>query len=318
MNLVRVDYAGMGGACEGIKQTGHTPIGFEWDRNACATRAAAKHLTIQCDLTQYRTPQHDWVGYWASPPCQPFSLAGKQEGKNLLPVLHEIVAKEKWGSVHSLDNQTRHVVDAARTAVELSPEWIVMEQVPEVFPLWKTVAVMLERHGYSTWAGLLNAANYGVPQTRLRAILMASRTRTVTAPTPTHAEHPGMFGEKPWVSMMEALGWGDSMAGAVVDRRTTTRTHNKVVVPTIPVPVTKPAPTATTKGIASQWIILKENMEPFKFTVPETLVLQSFDRHYPVQGHKTYQFEQIGNAMPPRFAAHIVAALIGLDVPHLN
>ena len=34
------------------------------------------------------------------------------------------------------------------------------------------------------------AADYGVPHTRTRAILMASRVRTVTPPEPTHAEHP--------------------------------------------------------------------------------------------------------------------------------
>lgn len=48
---------------------------------------------------------------------------------------------------------------------------------------------------------------YGVPQTRRRAVLMASREHPVTAPTPTHAETPGMFGEAPWVTMADALGW---------------------------------------------------------------------------------------------------------------
>ena len=53
------------------------------------------------------------------------------------------------------------------------------------------------------------AANYGVPQTRLRAFLLAHRTR-VHVPEPTHAKHPvpGLFVTLgPWVSMAEALGW---------------------------------------------------------------------------------------------------------------
>src|SRR5690606_37870098 len=77
-----------------------------------------------------------------------------------------------------------------------------------VLPLWSALAHVLERHGFSTWAGVLCAADYGVPQTRRRAVLMASRVRAAMPPTPTHAEMPGMFGERPWVSMAEALGWG--------------------------------------------------------------------------------------------------------------
>ena len=70
--MIRVDYAGPGGACEGLRTLGLEPVGIEWDAAACATRAAAGHLTIRADLATYR-PHHrpgSVVGYWASPPCQ--------------------------------------------------------------------------------------------------------------------------------------------------------------------------------------------------------------------------------------------------------
>jgi len=35
-------------------------------------------------------------------------------------------------------------------------------------------------------AGILNAADYGVPQRRKRAIILASRTGKLPLPTPTH------------------------------------------------------------------------------------------------------------------------------------
>ena len=64
--------------------------------------------------------------------------------------------------------------------------------------------------GYNAWAGILDAACYGVPQTRERAILIASRVRQVSCPEPTHYDpRKGLqLWGTPWVSMADALGWG--------------------------------------------------------------------------------------------------------------
>lgn len=51
--------------------------------------------------------------------------------------------------------------------------------------------------------------------------------------------------------------------------------------------------------------------EPIKITAREAGVLQSFPAGYPWQGNKGQMFSQIGNAVPPRLAAHLLA-------PHLN
>ena len=44
-------------------------------------------------------------------------------------------------------------------------------------------------------------------------------------------------------------------------------------------------------------------------------ILQSFPPDYPWHGTKTSQQRQVGNAVPPLMAAHILAALCGLEVP---
>jgi DNA (cytosine-5)-methyltransferase 1 len=118
------------------------------------------------------------------------------------------------------DDRTALVLEPLRWALELRPETTCWEQVPAVLPLWERCAQILRAAGYSAWAGILNAEQYGVPQTRRRAVLIASRVRAVDAPTPTHSRYyptaptrldDGVF---PWVSMADALGWDpDDLVG---------------------------------------------------------------------------------------------------------
>ena len=68
--------------------------------------------------------------------------------------------------------------DAFTTALVLEParwimgmdslRWVALEQVPQVLPLWDVYAECLRELGWSVWTGVLNAADYGVPQTRRR------------------------------------------------------------------------------------------------------------------------------------------------------
>jgi DNA (cytosine-5)-methyltransferase 1 len=87
------------------------------------------------------------------------------------------------------------------------------EQVPTVLPVWEACAEVLRAEGWNVWTGLLHAEQYGVPQTRKRAFLLASRDHEVAPPAPTHSRYYSHKPEKldegvqKWVSMAEALGW---------------------------------------------------------------------------------------------------------------
>ncbi len=163
--------------------------------------------TIRTDVSTY--PAERFVGkvdgVMGSPPCQSFSSAGKRAGL--------------------ADPRGRMIYEPMRYVRAIRPRWVALEQVPEVIVYWRWIARELRGMGYSAWCGVLMAADYGVPQCRQRAILLASLDRRAEPPAPTHSKtgHADLLGESllPWVSMAEALGWGatNRPANAIVAKR---------------------------------------------------------------------------------------------------
>lgn len=190
---------GLSGWCKAAENIGVTTLGIEHNDDACATRQALGLSTVQADIASL--DPHDFGPceiVIASPPCQDFSTAGKRAGRG--------------GDRGQLIEEVPRWVEALR------PRLVACEQVPPVLPIWREFAYRFEALGYKCWAGLLSSERYGVPQTRERAVLMASLDGPVFPPEPTHQEYRhgepaavqhGMFGDLlPWVSMAEALGWG--------------------------------------------------------------------------------------------------------------
>jgi DNA (cytosine-5)-methyltransferase 1 len=188
-------FAGPGGWDEGARLAGYTGelVGIETDAAACATAEAAGHARIKADVAAYDPAEFtDVDGLIASPPCTTFSRAGKRAGLD--------------------DPRGQLVWQPLRWAETLRPRWVACEQVPDVLPIWQIIAARLREWGYSTWTGVLNAADFGVPQVRRRAILIARRDGHPAQPPPaTHGRNAaeGLFGDvQPWVTMADALGWG--------------------------------------------------------------------------------------------------------------
>lgn len=133
-----------------------------------------------------------------------------------LEVLARVAAGEPIPYGEYEDIRTGLVLEPLAWALRHEPEWLAWEQVPTVLPVWEACAEVLRADGYSVAVGVLHAEEYGVPQTRKRAVLVASRTRAVSLPTPTHTRYrkgkprqdDSMAGLLPWVSMADALGWG--------------------------------------------------------------------------------------------------------------
>jgi DNA (cytosine-5)-methyltransferase 1 len=158
----------------------------------------------------------------ASPPCQTFSMAGGGAGRKALDEVLglidaraylDVAALRAFGEAH--DPRTALVLTPLAHVARDVPMYVVFEQVPPVLPVWERCAEEMRKWGYSVWTGNLQAEQYGVPQTRKRAVLIARADGVEAAPpTPTHSRYysrdpkrldPGVL---PWVSMAEALGWG--------------------------------------------------------------------------------------------------------------
>lgn len=251
--------AGPGGWDIGTRIAGYAGqlVGVEWDMAACRTAVAAGHARVRADVAtfplEHLAGRVDGVIF--SPPCTTFSGAGQGAGRLLTEVLctamtrtargRKVLAatrrdctrilqshaaadpkmsrwprakRSTWAREHAVTSVL--VLQPLRYVLALRPRWVALEQVPAVLPLWRHLAVVLRELGYRVWAGVLNSEEYGVPQTRKRAILTARRDgRPAGPPAPTHQPYrkgvapvtePDLFGDPlpPPVSMADALGWG--------------------------------------------------------------------------------------------------------------
>ena len=156
-------FSGFGGFTEGAEAAGiGTKFGANhWDP-AVATLAKNHPAAqvIQQDLSEADWSQFPQVPLLiAGPSCQGFTHARGKDRKH-----HDRLRNTMWA-----------VINAAES---LSPEILITENVPEVqnwvlFPAWLQ---SLELLGYSTEQHVLDAADYGVPQHRLRWFCVSSKS----------------------------------------------------------------------------------------------------------------------------------------------
>ena len=75
------------------------------------------------------------------------------------------------------------------------PDFVIVENVPGLhnafgLDIYQKFMAMLETHGFRSDSGLLDAKDYGVPQTRKRFILVAAKAREPRLPVPTTKNSP--------------------------------------------------------------------------------------------------------------------------------
>lgn len=177
-------FAGAGGITEGFRQAGFTPVAaVEFDRWAARTYAAnfGDHV-LACPIEYVQVARCDGMLTWSGrdedgreihfetpaidvlvggPPCQGFSPLGRMND---------------WDYSDPRNKLWKHY---ARILEAVQPKSFVIENVPEIlksaeFERLKRHVRKLE-HSYEIAYGVLNAAFFGVPQNRKRAIIIGSR-----------------------------------------------------------------------------------------------------------------------------------------------
>ncbi|WP_244211044.1 DNA cytosine methyltransferase [Amycolatopsis kentuckyensis] len=269
-------FAGPGGWDVGARLAGYRGdiFGIDISEDACATARAAGHHRVLADVTTYPLEEFDGCdGLINSAPCPDWTVAGNGLGMN--------------GRSGPL------ILQGLRWALALRPRWTAWECTPDrpVLMQYNQDAEVLRANGYSVWVGVLNAYDYGVPQTRRRAILIARRDGVI-------AVQPAPIARR---SMADALGWSGATfvsnygTGGNAKKRGKRGMH-------------EPAYTMTGRCGRNKWEWPDGSRR--NLTVAEAGMLQGFPADYPWQGGSTSQQQQVGDAVPPPLAAAILKPLL--------
>ncbi|MBA2740507.1 MAG: DNA cytosine methyltransferase, partial [Actinobacteria bacterium] len=182
-------FAGCGGMTQGFidARAYESVFAVEWDPDAAETYARnfGDHVFVGPVEHVQAFPAADVV--IGGPPCQGFS-----------PLNMRGVGFERRGLWR----------EYLRALEESAPEAFVMENVPELLRSaeYATFHRAAEALGYAVDGRVLNAADFGVPQTRRRAFVIGVREGAPPWPTETHAA-PGkdLKGRKPWRTFRDAV-----------------------------------------------------------------------------------------------------------------
>ncbi|WP_063712614.1 DNA cytosine methyltransferase [Nocardia concava] len=319
-------FAGPGGLDVAASWLGITTVGIESDRDACLTRLEAKLGTRQADVRTLEMldlfPNAKILT--GGPPCQTFSVAGSGAGRRALDQVVSFMSRMAAGEDIEAELES---LDDVRTGLVLQPlrwalaaidkgrpfETIVLEQVPTVLPVWEAMAAELRKLRYEVRVRIVHTEEFGVPQTRRRAILIACRDRAAHFPKPTHRRYkkgvPREDGDPdflPWTTMSEALPNRPYEFHVVSN-------YGTGGDPKLRGQRGSNEPSATVTGKVRRNRIVSSGKDQDRLKPEEAGRLQTFPLDYPWSGLDQYQ--QVGNAVPPRVAAHILAAAIFGEKP---
>jgi len=311
-------FTGAGGASLGIKQAGFE-LSAAIDINDTALQTHKTNLSskvINHDLSNVDVsilPTQDIDYVHGSPPCQGFSNANDERDR--------------------FDPKNGLVFDFIDWVQRLQPLIVSMENVTGMLSIssdfMREVESAYRNAGYKVKYQTLNAADYGVPQTRNRVYTVAFRkdanppTRSFPQPTHSKIASQTLLGNKlcEWVAVGEALSnlpdldesenhITPTMTDATKDRIKSTdqggplfdsykeriRLDAETVAPTL----------KAGKRINYHFA---HPTEPRKLTIRERARIMGFPDWFVFTGPITEQRKQTGNAVPPKLQEAVASQL---------
>lgn len=304
--------------CETLKTNqniGHNVKGYQGRKHLEGTKIICKDIrNVDYDELGNKSLNIDCI--FGGPPCQTFSSAGKM------------------GSV--FDDRGRLYLDFVNVVGYFKPKTFLLENVRGLVTArgrnWEPGEVLrqivsdFENIGYSCRVSLLNSADYGAPQRRVRCFILGSRGGEAPQfPEPTHKNKWISLGnflkanedhdKRNWVEptpemerkirkLPEGTGlrspgikeptrpgghWGYKQGGFIADMK---------------------LPSRTISGSTSQDWIRTIDGELRRLTLKEVTGIQCFPAGWQFCGSKAQKFKQVGNAVPTVFGEAIGKSLI--------
>jgi DNA (cytosine-5)-methyltransferase 1 len=291
--------AGGGGAALGLEKAGFSHVALvDNNRHACATlrHNRPEWTVLEADIRVLEGVAWEGVDLLSGGlPCPPFSIAGKQLGadddRDMFPAMLKIVESVKPRAV--LIENVRGIITERFASFR------------------ENINSRLDELGFDSHWAAFNAADFGVPQKRLRVFLVALRrgeTASFHWPTP-ETKLPDTVGSA-ISDLMGERGWEGTSEWA---------RHASTVAPTIVGGSHKHGgpdlgPTRARKEWAALGVdgVGLANEPPAvdfvgmpRLTVPMVARLQTFPDDWKFVGGKTQAYRQVGNALPVRLAFNI-------------
>lgn len=286
-------FSGAGGLDLGFKLAGHDII-WANDVYEDAVRTYEKNLGNHIVLEDIHNidvddiPNCDIIigGF----PCQGFSVANTKR--------------------HVDDERNELYKQLIRVIKDKRPKFFLAENVKGLTNLGKgSVFQMIlsdfRELGYKVESNILNAADFGVPQTRQRVIIVGVRNDInweYPFPLTTHSK-TGEGGLPVWVSVSEALR---DLPDPDSDNDIPNHTYSKYkliingYIGHRLLDPNKPAPTVTARGDSRGGVVVLPHPNgKRRMSCRELATVQSFPIDYEFVGNNSSVYRQIGNAVPP-------------------
>lgn len=288
-------FSGAGGLDLGFEKAGHHVIwANDNDQDSVATYQAnlSENIVLAdvADIDPKIIPDADIL--IGGLPCQGFSLAN--------------VNKVDGDARNDLYAQFVRILQAKR------PKFFVIENVRGMLSLQKGKAFerigdALRSSGYTIEHRVLLAADYGVPQSRIRLFVVGVREDlspmfAYRFPEPTHSKDPKKTGRKPWVTVGEALaglpepGQSSKLQNHIGSQYKVTNrnfTGHRLTNPD------KPSPTILARGNGGGGVCaIAHPKNHRRMTVRESALVQTFPIDFKFEGALNSMYRQVGNAVP--------------------